>query len=62
MSFEEWETVSSSCLDPSPQEDIAGTAGQQHPTLAGSVQPPDPEVPDFIMSHVLEQDAQFFDG
>jgi hypothetical protein len=61
MPFEQKVMVSSSCRAPgSSMEAAVGTAGQDRPAPAGCAL--DEEVSDFNMRHVVEQDAQFFDG
>lgn len=61
MPFEEQVTVSPCCLAPgSAAEARVSMAGQAPPAPVESAL--DEEISDFVTRHVLEQDAQLFDG
>ena len=61
MPFEQRLMVSPSCQEPrSSPEAVVGAAGQDCPAPGECAM--NEEISDFITRHVLEQDAQFFDG
>jgi hypothetical protein len=63
MPLQEQATVSSACLAPPPSTRTGvGLAGHYHPAPVGRARTLEDEISYFILRHVLEQDAQFFDG
>lgn len=57
----EQQLISPSCQEPrSSPEAVVGAPGQDCPAAGECVM--NEEISDFITRHVLEQDAQFFDG